>query len=92
MRDRSASPIAHFQTTLEEAGLVYLGYKGKDFTWYNGRERDRAIWERLDRLVANEAWRNIFPRLEVHHRSSTYFDHSPFVALLKGRKVVARCK
>lgn len=34
-----------------------------NFTWYNGREGEAAVWERLDTWVINENWKELFPTM-----------------------------
>jgi hypothetical protein len=55
-----------FRLALEDCGLMDLGYKGDTFTWRNHSQRkEKYIRERLDRAVANTAWRSVFPLAEV---------------------------
>uniref|UniRef100_A0A803KPX1 Uncharacterized protein n=1 Tax=Chenopodium quinoa TaxID=63459 RepID=A0A803KPX1_CHEQI len=41
--------------------LEDLGYVGHNFTWSNNRGGAENIQERLDRFLANRAWRDLFP-------------------------------
>lgn len=41
--------------------LIDLGTSGLKFTWWKKIDRLNFTRERLDRAVANEAWRTIFP-------------------------------
>lgn len=49
-----------------------VGHVATDFTWYNGRIEEAAMWERLDRYVANRKWREVFPNMQVLHGFSSY--------------------
>lgn len=40
------------------------------------------ILERLDRIVANYAWLNLYPEAYVHHLPRTHFDHCPLLLSL----------
>ena len=41
---------------------------------------------RLDRIFANESWKEGFPNMTVHHVSMAAFDHCLLVLGLKGSK------
>ncbi|MBA0728204.1 hypothetical protein Golax_001125, partial [Gossypium laxum] len=56
-----------FRETLEECHLVDLGYTGVWFTWERGNLPETNIRERLDRGVANDKWRNLFPTSNIHY-------------------------
>lgn len=54
---RSENQMAEFRDTLDNLKFQDLGFSEPMFTWNNGRENPHRIWERLDRAVANEAWK-----------------------------------
>jgi hypothetical protein len=45
---------------LEDCQLCDLGFKGVKYTWSNGRFGGEFTKERLDRVVANSEWRNLW--------------------------------
>ncbi|KAL2923231.1 Carboxylic acid reductase [Bienertia sinuspersici] len=47
--------------------LEDLGYAWHDFTWSNGRGGDKNLQERLDRFLANGAWKGLFSGSFVTH-------------------------
>lgn len=53
--------MAGFREALQLNGLMDFGSVGAFYTWFNGRRDDRAIWERLDRVVGNEGFKQCFP-------------------------------
>ena len=70
-----------------------LGFVGQRFTWCNGRIGDQRTLVRLDRMVANEAWLNMFPEAKVVHRSMAASDHcllSLSVRMRETRKVARK--
>lgn len=71
-----------FQATLEDCRLMDLGYRGQKFTWNNGREGEDFIKERLDRVVANEAWCDIFPKADISVEEELSLDHCPIFVTL----------
>jgi hypothetical protein len=86
--ERSRNQMEAFQKTLEECELTDLGFYGPKYTWRNCREGEDFIKERLDRGMANQAWRDIFPSAEVQVEAAIWSDHSPIFLRLSG--MVAR--
>ncbi|KAK4383832.1 hypothetical protein Sango_3115100 [Sesamum angolense] len=58
--DTSASMV-EFRNCLRDTGLVSLPFTGCPFTWHNCSEEPRSLWKRLDRMLVNEAWLDIWP-------------------------------
>lgn len=56
-----------FRDFLFDTGLVDLGYKGPAFTWTNKQSTSRAIFKRLDRVVATTRWMQQYMHAGVHH-------------------------
>jgi hypothetical protein len=74
-----------FQLALEDCGLVDLGYKGDTFTRRNrSHKKEKYIRERLDRAVANSAWRSLFSLVEVINGDPRHSDHRPVIIKLDG--------
>jgi hypothetical protein len=63
-----------FRDALSDCELEDLGYLGDPFTWRRGRIR-----ERLDRVVANNAWSDLYPGAVVQHLEYIKSDHRPIV-------------
>lgn len=59
--------------------MVDLGYNGNPFTWSNERDGDDNIKERLDRVLANQAWLDHYPDTQVYHLPKTHSDHCPLL-------------
>lgn len=53
-----------FRNCLDRNGLVDLGANGHHFTWSNKRT-EGFIEERLDRFVATQSWKSLFPSAYV---------------------------
>ncbi|XP_052477317.1 uncharacterized protein LOC128032639 [Gossypium raimondii] len=68
-----------FKKTLEECQLEDLGYTGAWFTWERGNLPKTNIRERLDRGVANDKWRNLFPSGNIQHLIHTMSDYCPLL-------------
>lgn len=43
-----------FNNVLNKKNLVDIGSFGAPYTWWNCRTRDKAIFEKLDKVVANQ--------------------------------------
>ncbi|WCJ29319.1 hypothetical protein M5689_010963 [Euphorbia peplus] len=69
--------MADFQEVMEECGSNDIGYMGEEYTWFNRRQGEGAIWERLDRVVAQDAWLNLYPTTQVHTLLRVDSDHHP---------------
>ncbi|MBA0707733.1 hypothetical protein Golax_019754 [Gossypium laxum] len=61
---REESRMEVFREVLEECLLEDLGYSGVWFTWERGNLPETNIRERLDRGVANDKWKQLFPMEE----------------------------
>ena len=78
-RPTSARQLDAFRDALERCQLVDLGFIGYPYTWNNRRPGEANTKERLDRAVANEAWRLKFPATTVTHIISHALDHLPLI-------------
>jgi hypothetical protein len=76
--------MAIFREALNDCNLVDLGFVGLPFTYDNGRRGDVNVRVRLDRAVADAAWRDLFGDATLHHLVSSRSDHCPL--LLEIRK------
>ncbi|XP_050258890.1 uncharacterized protein LOC126703871 [Quercus robur] len=91
--ERDARQMECFRECLSNCGLFDLGFVGQRFTWCNGRIGDQRTLVRLDRIVANEAWLNMFPEAKVVHRSMAASDHcllSLSIRMRETRKVARK--
>lgn len=74
-----------FQKTLEDCSLSDLGYRGPKYTWINCRDENQFTKERLDRVVANQSWCDLYREVDVVVGAALSSDHSPlFINLLGG--------
>ncbi|PNX85343.1 hypothetical protein L195_g041411 [Trifolium pratense] len=68
-----------FRSTLTLCDLQDLGYKGDIFTWTNKQQSQHLIKARLDRFLANSAWKNLFPVFCNYHLLRYSSDHMPIL-------------
>ena len=76
---RAESQMLAFRDTLEVCGLVDLGFSGVPHTYDNKRAGSANVKVRLDRAVATNTWRNLFPHYSVKHVVSPCSDHLAIV-------------
>ncbi|KAL9690018.1 hypothetical protein QQ045_010411 [Rhodiola kirilowii] len=75
-RVRGEWQMRAFREAMTDCGLTDLGFEGSAFTFSNRRIGQKEIKARLDRMIANNEWRRIFPDAQVSHFSATSSDHS----------------
>ncbi|XP_060168986.1 uncharacterized protein LOC132599797 [Lycium barbarum] len=68
-----------FIECLHDCGLMDIGYSGNRFTWCNERKEDKIIWKRLDRMLVNDKWNDLFANSEVIHLPRVSSDHCPLL-------------
>lgn len=57
--------MCKFKQTIEDYNLSDLGFIGDIFTWSNKHEFDTFTKERLDRVVVNSNWVEMFDLVTV---------------------------
>uniref|UniRef100_A0A803LRC5 Endonuclease/exonuclease/phosphatase domain-containing protein n=1 Tax=Chenopodium quinoa TaxID=63459 RepID=A0A803LRC5_CHEQI len=70
-----------FRNTVTACHLEDLGFIGHDFRWTNNRGGVENIQERLDRFLANRAWRDLFLGSFVTHLTKRRSDHLPILEM-----------
>jgi hypothetical protein len=71
-----------FRGILDDCNLHDLGFVGDSYTWKRGRIR-----ERLDRVVANNAWNLLHPGVLVQHLGYIRSDHRPILLDTEAQQV-----
>lgn len=76
----SQSPGAiELSDTLNNCGLIELHTTGNFFTWCNGRQAEDTVWEKLDRILVNADWFNLFPQSHAECLTVAASDHCPIL-------------
>lgn len=68
-----------FHEAMDDCAVKDLGFKGNKFTWQRGNSPTTLIRERLDRMLANDEWCDLFPSWEVLHLPRYRSDHAPLL-------------
>ena len=76
---RNHNQMQLFRTTIDECGLMDLGFISPKFTWSKHFTNGQSIWERLDRGLASNSWFLRFPGTWIHHLPCLSSDHYPLL-------------
>jgi hypothetical protein len=68
-----------FRQAVLDAGLSDVQMEGYPFTWFKSLGTPRAVEERLDRALANDAWFQLFPHAKVDNLVAPASDHYPIL-------------
>jgi len=86
MREEAA--MEKFRIVLEDCDLHDLGCVGDLFTWRNNHHNVGSYTrERLDRALANTAWRCKFPLVRVINGDPRHSDHRPVIVEVGEREL-----
>ena len=67
--------MENFQNTLDFCNLHKIAGRGLAHTRNNGRDGADCTMEKLDRVVANHAWHNMYPNVDVLVDHTIFLDH-----------------
>ncbi|XP_074351490.1 uncharacterized protein LOC141690603 [Apium graveolens] len=77
-REHWTPAMQSFKDCLFNSGLEPMRTIGDIFTWFNKRSHD-PVYKRLDRMVANSAWFNIYTEGNVFVKHRGIMDHNPLL-------------
>ncbi|CAJ2652404.1 unnamed protein product [Trifolium pratense] len=92
-KGRSERPnwlINGFRQAVLDSGLSDVHMDGYPFTWFKSLGTPRAVEERLDRALANEAWFQLFPNAKLENLVAPASDHYPI--LLDRDPIIRSCR
>ncbi|XP_048613516.1 uncharacterized protein LOC125587312 [Brassica napus] len=78
---RSAEEGKDFRKMLHACGLWNIKHVGYQFSWAGTRNNEN-VQCRLDRIVANQAWLDMFPQASATYLQKVCSDHSPVMTNL----------
>jgi hypothetical protein len=79
---RPNTHMVDFRRAIEDSGLHDLGFNGPQFTWSNVRSINDFNCERLDRVLANNHWSQVFNVVNVEVLPRHCSDHNPLLVTL----------
>ncbi|VFQ64277.1 unnamed protein product [Cuscuta campestris] len=84
---RPYAPVKYrpFVECVEDCELVDSPFIGEDYTWFNNRVGGVEVRSRLDRLLFNQPWMDMFSCL-VHHLDRVGSDHAPLLVECKSHE------
>ena len=62
---------------MQECGMNDIKCVGNLFTWNNKQHGAARVFSKLDRIMGNVAWQNVYSSAEVCFMSEGQFDHCP---------------
>lgn len=71
--------MINFINFLNHGNLISLNASGVPFTLSNCHSNNTKVFERLDRVVANSVWLNMYPNYRLHNYPFFDLDHSPIL-------------
>ncbi|XP_056685778.1 uncharacterized protein [Spinacia oleracea] len=82
VEERIGAPVRHqsmvdFRNCVTCCGLEDVNSAGHFFTWNNKQEGDNRVFSKIDRVMANDMWMQLFPSAEAGFLSEGLFDHCP---------------
>ena len=82
-KERELKQMEGFWESLSKCGLFDLGFIGQRFMWCNGHFGEQRTLLRLDWMVANSSWLELYLEARVYHRSMSSSDHCLLTLNLK---------
>lgn len=82
-RDFNFEEVEILRDALDYCKLDDLHYVGHPFTWMNNQGGEKNLHERLDRFVANAAWRYKYGYSSVSQLEKRRSDHLPLVVHIR---------
>lgn len=77
-----------FNEVIADVGLYDMEIVGHQYTWERGRGTENWIETRLDRVLTNISWLELFPIAKLYNLEGSPSDHS-VIFLEPGRNIVA---
>ncbi|KAH0696829.1 hypothetical protein KY289_014311 [Solanum tuberosum] len=75
--DFTINEAIDFASFISRNALSEVHFSGSKYTWWNSRIEEACIFKRLDRILVNQEFLDVFPASEVHHLIRQGSDHAP---------------
>lgn len=83
-------PSVELLKVVQVCRLEDVRYTGNRYTWTNRQLGTRRIWSKIDRVLANEEWLDIFEDAEVNFQFEAGLDHTMTIVSLSREQQVRR--
>lgn len=80
---RAPGLMENFCEAISCTRLSDMGFYGSPFTWVKRNGDNSFIQERLERMLCNKKWRDLFPCSSVSHLALWGSDHRPLVTKIR---------
>lgn len=77
-----------FNKCIVDCRFMEMAYLGSQFTWKKAR---RWMWQRLDRVLCNVAWMDLFSEVKLSHLNREHSDHDPLLGQFQVHSVRKGC-
>ncbi|KAF5477357.1 hypothetical protein F2P56_004006 [Juglans regia] len=71
--------MLEFSNYIDHCGLLETSSSGQNMSWCNGHRGVSRSWEKLDRVLMNNVFANLFPSVHFNYLSRKSSDHCPMV-------------
>ncbi|XP_010681482.2 uncharacterized protein LOC104896429 [Beta vulgaris subsp. vulgaris] len=75
----SSWDIEPIRSCLDECGLYDMKCSGNSFTWNNKQEGNDRVFAKLDRVLINDQWEEVYHNVGAAFLNEGEFDHSPAI-------------
>ncbi|KAH0757746.1 hypothetical protein KY290_021239 [Solanum tuberosum] len=75
--DFTINEAIDFASFISRNALSEVHFSGSKYTWWNGRIEEACIFKKLDRILVNQEFLDVFPASEVHHLIRQGSNHAP---------------
>lgn len=86
----NSTRLNKFNSFLNMNNLIDIGQIRLSFTWWNSKQKENAIYERPDRVVANPTWINIYKEVYVENLPIVGSDHGPILLSMTNQFLAKR--
>ncbi|XP_074290547.1 uncharacterized protein LOC141617262 [Silene latifolia] len=78
----TSAEISPFQECVQHCGIEGLKAVGTFFTWTNKQEAKSRVYSRIDRVLINDEWLQLFPESFANFFPEGLYDHCPCIIQL----------
>ncbi|KAH0712504.1 hypothetical protein KY289_008463 [Solanum tuberosum] len=73
-----SSEVEDFVFCVHSCDLMDINFKGRPFTWWNGRANSECIIKILEKILMNQEFIGMAGHVQMEHLPRTWSDHAPY--------------